>query len=231
MKRSRKRTQVGLALKRIELGPRQRKVKVQLLKALRQPLVREYKQRLRRKDVVDGHAPFPRVRVLRSQTSEAQQQVLQDMLVGKVKTVRAKEGFVPKDWFQTTLLIDVLGVAPVNVIYMQNLDLDDYQLNRMIDVLKFNRHIIAVNLGEVGDVSAQTWQRLVEAVPDSNVSFMYVSDTQAGQQVTVQLKALVKANRDMNTSSKVDWRSVDFRELITKMWWNPTNSKHRASLP
>jgi hypothetical protein len=111
-------------LKRVGLDPKQRKVKAQLLKALRQPLVREYKRRLWRQDVVDGQVPFPRVRVLRRQTSEAQKQVLQDILMGKIKTVRAKEVFTPKDWFQATLLIDVLGVAPVNVLYLQNMDLD-----------------------------------------------------------------------------------------------------------
>jgi hypothetical protein len=96
----------------------------------------------------------------------------------------------------------------------------------MIDVLKSNRYIIAVNLGEVGnDVSTQTWQRLVQAIPDTNVSFMYASEHQAGPQVIAKLKALVKANKDKNTSSKADWRSIDFSEDITKMWWNPTNSK------
>lgn len=67
----------------------------------------------------------------------------------------------------------------------------------MIDVLKSNKHIIAVNLGEVGEnVSAQTWWRLVQAIPDTNVSFMYASEHQAGPQVTAELKALVKANKD-----------------------------------
>jgi len=225
MARSRRRAEAGLALKRVGLGPKQRKVKAQLLKALQQRLLREYKRRLRRQDVVDGQLPFPRVRVLRRQTSEAQRQVLHDILMGKIKTVRAKESVVPKDWFQATLLIEVLGVAPVNVLYLQNMDLDDYQLNRMIDVLKSNKHIIAVNLGEVGDVSAQTWQRLLRAIPDTNVSFMYISEHQAGPQVTAE----IKANKDKNTSSKADWRSADFHEDIAKMWWNPTRSKHKQS--
>lgn len=90
MARSRKRAKAGLVLKRVGLDPKRRKVKVQLLKALRHPIAREYKQRLRRQDVANGQVAFPRVRVLRCQTSGAQQQALQAILMGKMKTVRAK---------------------------------------------------------------------------------------------------------------------------------------------
>ena len=77
MARSRRRAEAGLVLKRVGLDPKRRKVKAQLLKALRHPIAREYKRRLRRQDVVDGKVPFPRVRVLRRRTSEAQRQVIQ----------------------------------------------------------------------------------------------------------------------------------------------------------
>ena len=164
--------------------------------------------------------------------TRAQQQVIQDVLQGKTKTLRVKENFVPNGWFQTTLLIDVLAVSPINVLFLQNLGLDDFQLNRLIDVLVSNRHIVAVNLGEVGEgVSRATWERLMQSIPDTNVCFMYVSENQAGPRITAELKARVKRNKD-KTTSRFDWRSVDFPVMdIVKMWWTPSSSKYKRSIP
>lgn len=231
MARFRMREKEGLVLKPIGMSPKQRKGKAMLLKALQEQTVqRKYKQRLRKHTIVDGQLAFPRIRVLRTRTSHVQQQVIQELVLGQHRTVHCKDLFGPKDWFQTTLLIDVLGVAPVNVIYMQNLNLDDFQMRRMIVMLKSNKHIIAVNLGEVGRVSRQIWESLVDAIPETNICFLYVSEHQAGPDVTTRLKTLTKANRN-KTTSRVDWRLVDSSYEITKMWWNPTKSKKTRSIP
>lgn len=116
------------------------------------------------------------------------------------------------------------------MLYFQNLCLDDFQLGRLIEALKSNKKIIGVNLGEVGNVSKGTWEKLVDAILETNVCFMYVNESQAGPRITAQLKTLTKTNRDTTTSS-VDWRLVDVQHQITKMWWNPMKSTRLGSIP
>jgi len=215
--------------KHMRMGTRQRVVKAQLLRAVQHRVVREYKQRLRKQDVIDGHSRFPCIRVLRGMT-QPQQRVVQDILRGKHKTLCVKDTLNPSDWFATTLLIDVLSVAPVNIVYLQNLCLDDFQMNRLIDALQANMNLVAVNIGEVGNVSMDTWERLVEAIPVTNINFMYVSEHQATADITRQLKKRTKFNRD-NTTSKVDWKLTGTALDVVKMWWNGTTSKRKGTIP
>lgn len=219
----------GLVRKNVRLPKKYRGRKAKLLGALGTLVERKYETRLRVQDIRNGRSPFPRVRVLRSM-SPGKQQVLKDILLGEHSALRVNQILGTMNWLQTNLLIDVVAVAPVNVLYVQNLSLDDFQLRRFIGALKANKKIIAVNMGEVGAVSASTWRELAKAIPETNVSFMYVSETQAGKSVAARLKALTKANRD-TTMSSVDWRLVGAGHDITKMWWNPTNSKRLDSIP
>ena len=108
----------------------------------------------------------------------------------------------------------------------ENCGIDDYLMARLVNCLRTNKYIIAVNLGETKGVSVAMWKGLAEAIKKSSVSFIYVSDNMVPEDVFQTIHDRAKYNRDKLTST-VDWKLESNRGVIaeiTKMWWNPSNS-------
>eukprot|EP01051_Picozoa_sp_SAG22_P017953 SAG22_NODE_2895_length_2119_cov_1.504455_2_plen_426_part_01 len=130
------------------------------------------------------------------------------------------------------ILITLTTNTSVRVVYLQNQPAIDETIPILIEVLK-KGNIWAVNLGEWNAVTCDAWGQLLDAIPDTNVCFMYITEPKLcglSADQKKQFRATIRANREKKFT---DWYTdSEQRELalhVEKMWWDPTNSKHLKS--
>ena len=110
-------------------------------------------------EIRNGQKPFPTIRVMRNMIDNVQRSTLKQLLNGELVEFNANGSFQPKDWFQTTLPIRILAVSNVQVLYLENIDIDDYQMKELIKTIQINKKIVGLNLGEtsLADPPYQCW--------------------------------------------------------------------------
>lgn len=101
-------------------------------------------------------------------------------------------------------------------------------LTRVIAVLE-RGYIFAINLGEWPNLTYDDWQRLLDALPQTNVGFMYISEPgtcslteeQKGQFITV-----LRANRAKFTGWYTDYDLKEIARRVTNTWFKPQASRY-----
>ena len=123
-------------------------------------------------------------------------------------------------------VLDALAVnKTVQALYLQNFErgVGDAQIDKLVGVLKLRR-IWAINLGENGDVSKDAWRRLAAALPNTAVSFLYVSEHHILRtDIKDKLRAAARANR-----ARLPPLDPAVARVVKNMWYNP--SSHLLSL-
>lgn len=118
--------------------------------------------------------------------------------------------------------------AVVQALYIHNFELgfDDEVLNALIECLKVNHNIWALNVGENFKVTEEGWERFAEQLKHTHVTHLY-----AGSESTVQgdlkkeMRKAIRQNRKKHMNH-IDNMNLDVILNIGQMWWNPKNSRH-----
>ena len=89
--------------------------------------------------------------------------------------------------------------------------------------------MVRILVGEWKNISSEDWQRLLEALPATNLCFTYISEADIGglsDDQKNQFRAAIRLNRERYTA----WYADPAQKLIAKkvelMWWNPKSSKY-----
>lgn len=115
----------------------------------------------------------------------------------------------------------------IQAVYLQNFErgMRDEQLKRLTEVLKANRNIWALNVGENLEISLAAWKEFTDALEETCVSFLYVSEhhlIRSSPPLKPRMRAAIRANRDrLLLEGRVP--TAGLARLIQNMWWNPTS--------
>ena len=123
-------------------------------------------------------------------------------------------------------LVDNTSVWILHMQYQKHIATSG-TIDKLITVLKQGR-IWAANLGEWTRVRHEDWQRLIEAVPDTNLCFAYCPDPDHCGMSGEQKKDFfvkLRANRRRFTDWYTDRKQRAVAKKEEKMWWNPRSSK------
>lgn len=129
-------------------------------------------------------------------------------------------------------LHEILGAlarnTSVGVVHLEDTPADDETVAKLIDVLRQKR-IWGVNLGEWFKVTNRGWNQLLEAVPQTHLICMYISEPDicgVSRDQTRQFQARIRHIREHVYSA---WYTDPVQRAIVtledKMWWNPRNSR------
>jgi hypothetical protein len=122
----------------------------------------------------------------------------------------------------------------VEALYLQNFELGmgDAQLRKLTETLKVNRNIWALNVGENFGISLGAWREFADALRETSVSFLYVSEhhlVRSAPPLKPLMRAALRSNRDrLLLEGRVP--SVQVARLIRNMWWNPTSWLERLGV-
>ena len=101
-------------------------------------------------------------------------------------------------------------------------------LTIVIKVLKCKK-IFAINLGEWFNLTRDDWQRLLDALPQTNVGFLYISEPgkcSLTEEQKAQFFTVLRANRTRFTDWYTDYQVKAIAEKVHNMWWNPKSSRY-----
>lgn len=109
-------------------------------------------------------------------------------------------------------------------LYLQNLNqgVRDEQINKLAELVKERTNIWCLNLGENYEVSSKCWERFCDALADSHVTHIYLSEHTITAALKTQIRAVIRENRkkhDLHCSED----NYDVIVRCTNMWWNPIN--------
>jgi hypothetical protein len=127
--------------------------------------------------------------------------------------------------FELHAVLDALSEnETVKVAYLQSQLATRETVDKLIDVLKQKR-IWAVNMGEWDKPSEDDWQRLINAIPDTNLCFTYISDPGKCALTEDQRNECIAAI-GKNREGFTEWYTRDFEIAaeVRGVWWNPCNS-------
>lgn len=132
-------------------------------------------------------------------------------------------------------VIDALrGCSKVQALYLQNFErgMGDAQLRRLTEMLKVNRHIWALNVGENFEISLQAWKEFTDALEQTSVGFLYVSEhhlLRSQPPLKPQMRAALRRNRDrLLLEGRVP--PARLARQVKNMWWNPTSWLERLGV-
>ena len=117
-------------------------------------------------------------------------------------------------------------------LYFQNISraMKDQQLDKLVQLLKQkNSKIWCLNLGENYEVTSTGWTAFCKALPDTNVTHIYVSEHVISMDLKNKIRSNIRENRKKHTRH-CDKKNIDVIERCTNMWWNPINGASRTSL-
>ena len=108
--------------------------------------------------------------------------------------------------------------------YLQNLGsaIQDEQLEALIALLK-RKPIWCLNIGETYNVSSQMWRKFCMALPETNVTHLYVSEHTIDLALKNKMRDHIRDNRKKHTKHSSMY-NLAVIERCTNMWWNPINA-------
>jgi len=113
--------------------------------------------------------------------------------------------------------------------YVQNLGsaIQDHQMTQLIQLLK-RKCIWALNIGETYHVSAAMWKTFCDALPETSVTHLYVSEHTISLPLKNKMRDHIRENRKKH-QKHCNVRNMPVIERVTNMWWNPINTiRHRV---
>ena len=132
-------------------------------------------------------------------------------------------------------VIDALrGNSRVQALYLQNFErgMGDAQLRRLTEMLKVNRNIWALNVGENFEISLGAWRDFAAALEETSVAFLYVSEhhlLRSQPPLKPRMRAALRRNRDrLLLEGRVPPAAL--ARLVKNMWWNPTSWLERLGV-
>lgn len=121
------------------------------------------------------------------------------------------------------VLAALLHNSNCQALYIQDVNLVDYQIPKLLDVLK-KGNIWALNAGENDKVSHETWAKFVRELPNTNLTHAYISEHQITSDLKKAFQKAIRDNRAKHTRHK-SISNIKVISQITHMWWNPINSR------
>jgi hypothetical protein len=116
----------------------------------------------------------------------------------------------------------------VQALYIQNFEtgMNDFALSLLTAMLKNNKHLWALNVGENFKITNQGWEKFAIDLRHTNITHLY-----AGSESTVYgdlKKKMRDAIRDNRCKHKCHTSMENYQVIaqIGQMWWNPRNSVH-----
>jgi hypothetical protein len=124
-------------------------------------------------------------------------------------------------------IFDLLAKSKsIQVLYCQNLEkaMDDDRLYHLIQVLKQNSRIWALNVGENFKITRRGWDSFAEALKDTSITHLYAgSESTVSGTLKVKMRDAARENRKKhNLHDSRD--NLDTILAVGQMWWNPRNS-------
>ena len=109
-------------------------------------------------------------------------------------------------------------------LYIQNLSaaIRESQLLALIELLKKKSLIWCVNVGETYDIPLAIWQKFCDALPETAVTHLYVSEHVIPIQLKNDMRRHIRVNRTKHRLH-CSRRNLSVIERCTNMWWNPIN--------
>lgn len=121
------------------------------------------------------------------------------------------------------VLVALMHNSNCQALYIQNVNLVDYQIPKLLDVLK-RGNIWCLNAGENDGVNPETWAKFVKELPNTNLTHAYVSEHYIPNDVKNAFRKAIRDNRK-NHDRHASISNIRVIKQIKNMWWNPINSK------
>jgi hypothetical protein len=104
-------------------------------------------------------------------------------------------------------------------LYIQNLSraIEDTQLFNLIELLK-KKMIWCLNIGENYEVSMTAWQKFCNALPQTNITHLYVSEHSIPIEMKNKMRDHIRENRKKHTLHCA-FKNLHVIERCTNMWW------------
>ena len=118
-------------------------------------------------------------------------------------------------------------------LYFQNISraMKDPQLDKLVQLLKQrNSKIWCLNLGENYEVTTDGWKAFCKALPETNVTHIYISEHVISMDLKNKIRSNIRENRKKHTRH-CDKKNIDVIERCTNMWWNPINGASSPTCP
>jgi len=114
----------------------------------------------------------------------------------------------------------------VQALYIQNFDngMRDAQFLTLGQILRKNPHIWCINVGEIYQISNETWEKFSDCIADSHVTHMYASEHTISNSLKDKLRVGIRENRKKH-NRHMDPDNLDVIIQCTHCWWNPINAK------
>lgn len=122
------------------------------------------------------------------------------------------------------MIISDLGENTVcQALYVQNVNeaMGEAQLVALTEVLK-RKLIWCLNIGENYQISLDGWTRFCSALPETNVTHLYVSEHTIPLSLKNEMRDHIRSNRKKHTLHNSE-DNIPVIERCTNMWWNPMN--------
>ena len=96
-------------------------------------------------------------------------------------------------------------------------------MEKLIEVLK-RGYIWTINVGELYNISNDTWNLFARELPNSNITHMYASEHTMSKECKLSIMATMRENRKTHKRHS-EPQNLEVIRAITHCWWNPINAK------
>ncbi|CAG9461207.1 unnamed protein product [Pedinophyceae sp. YPF-701] len=140
------------------------------------------------------------------------------------KILRLKQ-YIPSEVRSAEInrILDALWLNDrIEVLYIQNFELAmfDEQLDKIVELCQSKWNIYAVNIGENAEISMKAWDKFTQALPLTNIAYMYMSEHLVVKMPWLKDKMRENMRENRKRCHILD-RDPQVVRLTGNMWWNP----------